>query len=578
MNSRQGRRTATKARGHRSGSYRKSKTNKLHPIHHLHFGLCIALCLQILALALLGLRGETVVHAGPPSAPANKVWNQIWNDEFNGSSIDSSKWNVENNSNYGASNKEDECYRTDNVSVGGGSLKLTAKRETVTCGGTNPDTGNGTYYFTSGLVTTRAQGGSMKFKFRQGYAEARVKAPKGNPYWPAFWLVSPNDGSTPGWPDYGEFDIFELYGARPDVTNGALHYKCTDADAHCQTNPTWYNLVTDNAYGGQSNLGTQITNQSQLNAYSGGTTDYHTYGFLWEGDKISWYVDGRKYRFFDGTNVYRIEQNGSQTLETTTATLGQPAIPFSTVFNYEHSIILNLAVGGNGPRYSAYGYTGLDTAGGYQDGNYAADNPASLDVDYVRVYQLGDAPVNEPDPTPPVSDPTPTTSPTTETKQETTKTTSPPASTSVTNTATGEKVTIAENNTSISGQAVLDPSIATDKEVQDKIAKVEYYANGKLVQTVTKPPFQLDTKKLPNGTYKIEEKVHFKDGSFKLTSAKVTINNTAAQKAKENEWKSIVAVILSGILLVVVLITYIVATPRWHSRAVNLLRRLHLTK
>ena len=35
----------------------------------------------------------------------------------------------------------------------------------------------------------------MRFKFRQGYAEVRMRVPRGNIYWPAFWLVGAGDGS-----------------------------------------------------------------------------------------------------------------------------------------------------------------------------------------------------------------------------------------------------------------------------------------------------------------------------------------------------------------------------------------------
>lgn len=310
-----------------------------------------------------------------------------WSDEFTGTTLDTTKWNVASNSNYGSANSEDQCYRPENVALDGGMLRLETKRQTVSCGNTNPDTGNNTYYFTSGLVTTRAQFGPLKYKFAQGYAEIRAKMPKGNPFWPAFWLVSPNDGSTPGWPDYGEFDVLEAYGARPDIATGTLHYKCLNTSGHCRTSPTWYNLKTDSAFGGTATLGTPINSQASYDAYTGGTTEFNTYGFRWEANKITWYVNGRKTRLFDGTNLYRIEQNGSQTLEATTATLGQPAIPFNTVFGYEHSIILNVAFGGDGPKYEYYGYTGQDTANGYQNGNLVMDSPATMDIDYVRVYQ-----------------------------------------------------------------------------------------------------------------------------------------------------------------------------------------------
>jgi beta-glucanase (GH16 family) len=131
-------------------------------------------------------------------APTGKVWNQVWADEFNSAAIDANKWNVQHSSNYGSGNHEDACYLKDNVIESGGSLRITAQKQKVSCGGTNPDLSNSTYYFTSGMVTTREQGGSMKYKFTQGYIEARIKAPKGNPYWPAFWLVPTMDRHPDG--------------------------------------------------------------------------------------------------------------------------------------------------------------------------------------------------------------------------------------------------------------------------------------------------------------------------------------------------------------------------------------------
>lgn len=501
---------------------RKTPRRKLRAVH-FHFGLATALLIGLGLFIWVSGQKETA-YAGPPAAPTNKIWELKWSDEFSGSSVDTGKWNVQENSNYGASNHEDQCYKAGNVSVSGGVLKIAAQRQTISCGATNPDTGNSTYYFTSGMVTTRAQGGSMKYKFKQGYIEARVKAPKGNPYWPAFWLVGPSDGSTPGWPDYGEFDIFELYGIRPDITNGALHYKCTKGDGHCKTAPTWYNIKTDSSYGGTSTLGTQITSQSAMDAYSGGTSDYQTYGFLWEADKIHWYVNGRMYRYFDGTNLYRIEQNGSQTLETSTSTLGSPAIPFSTVFAYDHSIILNLAVGGDGPRYSYYGYTGYDTSGGYVNGNYVAVDPGVMEVDYVRVYQLADAPVA----TPPPSnggggqeEQTPAPAPSEDSQ----------AATTVEST-TGETVTVASDQAVVSGDVVVDPALATNQDVQAEVVKVQYYVNGILELTVDKPPFQFDTTRLPNGLYTLREQVYYKDGTTSEKSAIITVRN--ASKVTEN--------------------------------------------
>lgn len=534
---------------------------------HIHLGI-----LSVLALALgviFYVQGGSVepVRAGPPAAATGTTWQQVWSDEFNGANVDGTKWNIANNTNYGASNKEDECYQAANVSVSSGSLHLTGKRQTVTCGGTNPDTNTSTYYFTSGLITSRAQFGSLKYKFKQGYIEARIKAPKGNPYWPAFWLVSPNDGTTPGWPDYGEFDISEMYGARPDVTNGSMHYSCTKTGNHCQLNPTWYNIKTDSAYGGTSTLGTQVLTQAAMDAYSGGTTDFNTYGLLWEADKITWYVNGRKTRYFDGINLYRIEQNGSQTLEGTTATLGTPSIPFSTVFGYDHSIILNLAIGGNGPRYSYYGYTGIETAGGYSDGNLVMQDPGSMDVDYVRVYQLAaeQVPASTPDPVP---------ASTTGASQSATAN-APAASPVVTvTTSSGATISVPKDNDTVTGAAVLDKSLASDASVQAMVQKVEYYVDGKLVQTITTPPYTFDTKTVSDGSHVLAEKIYYKNGKTKQTTATIHVQNASTTK-KADDGVSVVIrnagiglgifLALGGIVVLVVRHTAWWGSVRWLS-------------
>ena len=135
----------------------------------------------------------------PALVTGGQSWNAIFDDDFNGSSVDTARWNVQNNSNFGSGNNEDQCYKAANTTVAGGTLRMVGKRETVTGCGSNPD-GGSNYYFTSGMVTTRQQGGAMKFKYRHGYAEVRMRVPRGNLYWPAFWLTGASDGSSPGWP------------------------------------------------------------------------------------------------------------------------------------------------------------------------------------------------------------------------------------------------------------------------------------------------------------------------------------------------------------------------------------------
>lgn len=539
-----------------------------HVRSYWHFHLSGLAIIALAATLFMGIVGRSDHTAALPPTPSGKEWKQIWSDEFNGG-LDTSKWNVQNNSNFGAANHEDQCYRAANVSVSGGALQLTGKRETVSCGATNPNTGNSTYYFTSGMVTTRAQGGPMKFKFRQGYIEARIKAPKGNLYWPAFWLVGPGDGSTPGWPDYGEFDITEMYGTRPDATFGTMHYACPNK-ASCMTAANVYNMKTGSSYGGVSNFGTQMNDQATFDSYSGGMLNYNTFGLLWEANRITWYVNGKAVRYFDGNEVRRYESNGSTTLENKVCTtaMGCPSIPFSTVFDYEKSIILNMALGGDGITYPTHGYTGYDTASGYVNGNLVADLPGALEVDYVRVYQLANTPTQTPPPPSTPSTPPPTTTPPPTADNSSSGGASNPiqnsgASAPVVTSTTGEKVVVPKaDEATVEGKVVLDPVVATDKAVQARIEKVAFYVDGTLIATQTAPPFTLDTTKVADGKHTILQKTFYKDGRVEDLKRVVFVNNQLDTNRATNVLGAAKVISMVGLAIVGLIVLYLLYGSR----------------
>jgi len=298
-------------------------------------------------------------------------WALKFKDDFDGTAVDTTKWNVQNNSNYGAGNKEDQCYLAANTTVAGGLLSLTAKKETVGSCPSNPEGyDKSKYYWTSGMITTKAQGGTLKYKFTQGYAEVKMKAPSGNPYWPAFWLVSTGESGQPAWPAYGEFDIVELYGGVPDNSFGTLHYACP---GHCKTSPDAFNLKANNY-----SLGTRVPPLA-----TGATNDWHTYGLLWTADRLTWYIDGKPRLYFDGIDntMHTTDANGNS------ASSKQFAAPSTNFWSIAHSIHLNLAVGGVGPTY--YGFTGKESAttATYENGNLVGSVPQAMQVDYVRVWQ-----------------------------------------------------------------------------------------------------------------------------------------------------------------------------------------------
>ena len=301
-------------------------------------------------VAILVAAGVAIVYfskaADSPYVPSG--YTLKWSDEFNDTAIDTTKWNVANNSTYGSGNGELQCYMSSNVTESGGNAVLTGKPGTGGCAG---------YNYTSGWIATgtKATGGTEKYSFTQGYVEMRAKMPNGNIFWPALWLQGYNAG--PSWPGYGEFDIGEWYPACPNMTTGTLHY---DSGGHVQTSPDVYNVATGtaNSKGGcASGLG--ATN-----------SDFHIYGLEWTSTRLTWFVDGKVAFYFDGTNnTMNWFENGANQ----TRAFPKPTTDF---WNNPHTISINMAMGGDGPSY--YGWSPTNTIGS-TTGDYL--------VDYIRVYQ-----------------------------------------------------------------------------------------------------------------------------------------------------------------------------------------------
>ena len=83
-------------------------------------------------IAVTGFAACDPAPVDPTPPPTG--WTLVGGDEFNGSSLDTSKWSAYNNT-YGDGNNEYACLTPNNVAVTGGSLKITSKKETVTCPG-----------------------------------------------------------------------------------------------------------------------------------------------------------------------------------------------------------------------------------------------------------------------------------------------------------------------------------------------------------------------------------------------------------------------------------------------------------
>ena len=155
---------------------------------------------------LLAVTG-CVVNASAQAIPGRTL---IWSDEFtqaDGTKPDSAKWgNDIGGSGWGNNELQYYTNRTENARIENGHLVIEARAENF--GGRN---------YTSARLLTKD-----KVSWTYGRIEARIKIPKGQGIWPAFWMLGANIGSA-GWPLCGEIDIMENIGSLPSTLYGTIH-------------------------------------------------------------------------------------------------------------------------------------------------------------------------------------------------------------------------------------------------------------------------------------------------------------------------------------------------------------------
>ena len=341
----------------------KRKTHTIKPIIIQHrtnhigvwvlFTLLLVLYTVLLSTGMLQSKPDVVKALSSPVS--NKQWSLYFSDEFNGSNLDTSRWKAYHNA-YGVDNKEEACLTPNNVTVSGGSLKITAKRELVaTC----PTVSTGRD-FTSGFIGSREQG---RYYPAFGYYEMRAKLPHGQGVWPAFWLRHSAGASR------AEVDVMEYFHSQvPGKTSQTLHFPAEIGSNVSKTNTFFENPTTNPAW---QTWGVEI-----LPANDEGTT--------------------AKFAFY---------QNDIKTLEYTPTA-------FDWLNNYNKDALFDIAINlGVGGRYTGHPddnlgysryldkclrpYNGTQPCSG--SGILRAQFPSTYEVDYVRVYQLTPAPASSGD-------------------------------------------------------------------------------------------------------------------------------------------------------------------------------------
>ena len=195
----------------------------------------------------------------------NPQWQLVFSDDFNGTTLDSTKWNRIDYVNWNVSDwRKYQSRDSELVTMNGdGTVSLWGKYGDFTSQA--DPTGADSTYACGGIFTDKT------FTFQYGYVEVRAKFDCAQGAWPAIWMMP----TTGPWPQTGEIDIMEHLN-HEGIVHQTLHYN--DANGNKTSSGTVKANGTSTAY---------FTTAAEKAAF-------HTYGVEWTPDYVSFLMDGRK--------------------------------------------------------------------------------------------------------------------------------------------------------------------------------------------------------------------------------------------------------------------------------------------
>lgn len=223
--------------------------------------LLISLCVVLVALAVVAVRlttqrfdaagdrpaqAEGGTPAALPTAPLSTEaavrygWHKIGDDEFDGTRVDTSKWDV-----YDGDNSVNESWSRKQCTVSGGVLTLTGKASEA-----------GT---TCGIAWKQDQ------TYGRWEVRARMPRPADPGYAPTFLLWGADDSNFPA---AGEIDFSETWNPDRVYTESWLHGPGNTQGPYFKGNPV--NLQ-----------------------------EWHNFGVDWQPGKITLYLDGQPWGVYD---------------------------------------------------------------------------------------------------------------------------------------------------------------------------------------------------------------------------------------------------------------------------------------
>ena len=229
---------------------------------------------SVVRAAWISVAASALVLSGAPCVVAHELdlpgWQLTWQDEFDGTSVDPSKWDVITRRD--SYNNEKQYYLPEQAAVADGNLVITATDEPY----------DGKQYRSARLHSLN--------QFGPGRFEARIDLPTSQGMWPAFWLHAYGVGIP--WPTAGEIDIMENRGSQPTIVSSAYHFQ----DDGYPYRYVVHSYSTDE--GGEP-----------VNFHDG----FHIYAAEWEEEVIRFYVDGVLHftveEVIPGRTVYETPKN-----------------------------------------------------------------------------------------------------------------------------------------------------------------------------------------------------------------------------------------------------------------------------
>lgn len=222
--------------------------------------ILIGILFWFFCAAFFGCDGSSSKGKNSPTDP----WILTWNDEFNGNTLDHTKWESVTRIRRPNVSGPDGYWSSDDVILDGiGHLVIRARQIANRNGDADP------YDYSCGMIRSKG-----KFEQRFGKFEIRCKLPAKQGWWVAFWLLCQGiDNVDTSGEDGTEIDIFEGFGWTNRLQH-ALHW---------------------DGYGGEAQKSVKSMN------FPGIREGYHIFTLEWFTDKYIFYIDGKEtWRTSDG--------------------------------------------------------------------------------------------------------------------------------------------------------------------------------------------------------------------------------------------------------------------------------------